>query len=265
MPEGSSSEYRTFRLPEPCKKRLSFYKMQMISHLEAKLLIKIPGIKHGFLTCEHSFSKDNAQKNEDTLSALSYSLGAQREHFITLEQVHSAKVLNANDCIANEPLEADALVSNKPRLFLAVLTADCVPILLASSDGKIVGAIHAGWRGARAGVIENTLELMRSLGDKEIMAALGPCIWQESYEVKEDFRAQFPNDGDFFIPGSSTGHWYFDLPAYVSQRLRQAGVKQIEASLANTYTNLSFNSCRRSLHTKKPYNGNNISFISIGQ
>jgi YfiH family protein len=147
---------------------------------------------------------------------------------------------------------------------LGILTADCVPILLASNEPLVVAAVHAGWRGAKAGIINATIEKMRALGANNITAAIGPCIWQQSYEVADDFYNNFDEAHQFFIKGNRSGHWYFDLPGYVHDQLSNAGVKNIDPSIADTYTcKDQFFSYRRKTHNPAENLAGNISIIGI--
>ena len=160
--------------------------------------------------------------------------------------------------------KADALITTTPGLLIGVLTADCVPVLLSTSSGDMVAAVHAGWRGSVAGILENTLDKMRALGAKEIQAALGPCIWQDTYEVSQEFYDNLNKLPSFFKPGNRPQHWQFDLPGYVMYRLQQAGIQHISSSLANTYTDpVRFFSCRRKTILGEAKFGNSLSGIGI--
>lgn len=182
-------------------------------------------------------------------------------------QVHSPDAV-----IVTEPWpmdarpEADALVTDRPGLLLGIVTADCAPVLLADIAAGVIGAAHAGWRGAQGGVVEATVAAMRKLGARpeRMAAAIGPCIAQASYEVGDGFRAGFgPDDGRFFAPGRP-GHWQFDLEAYVALRLAMAGVGQVAKLGLDTYAlEESYFSFRRATHRGEPSYGRQFSLIGL--
>jgi len=186
---------------------------------------------------------------------------------VSVHQVHSP------DCVVvDEPWDegdrphADALVTARAGLVLGIVTADCAPILLADGQAGVVGAAHAGWRGAHGGVAESVVAAMESLGARRasIVAAIGPAIAQASYEVGEDFRAAFADaDARFFAPGRP-GHWQFDLEAYVAARLERAGVGHVERLGLDTYPQEGrFFSYRRSVHRAEPNYGRQFSLIGL--
>jgi polyphenol oxidase len=151
-----------------------------------------------------------------------------------LTQVHGTHVVTVTEpWPAGRGEKADAMVTDQPGLALGIVTADCAPVLFADSSGTIVGATHAGWRGAVAGVLEATIAAMIALGAvaERITAAIGPCIAQASYEVGPDLRdavlARSPANSAFFIPGQREDRWQFDLPGYCAVRLRAAGVGHV--------------------------------------
>jgi len=186
----------------------------------------------------------------------------------TVHQVHSAEVM-----VACEPWphdvrpRADAMVTDTPNLLLGILTADCAPVLFADHNAVVVGAAHAGWRGALAGVTDATIEAMELLGARRenIHAAVGPCIGQRSYEVDEAFRARFlhadQDNARFF---ADCGKPHFDLEAYVVHRLIAAGIDEIEALNLDTYAEPDrFFSYRRSTHRGEADYGRQLSAIAI--
>lgn len=188
---------------------------------------------------------------------------------VGLHQVHSPKVVTVTEPWRDDARpHADALATDRPGVLLGVLTADCAPVLLADPAAGVVGAAHAGWRGAHAGVAENTVAAMEALGATRggIAAAVGPCIAQASYEVSEDFRAQFgESDARFFTPGAP-GHWQFDLPGYVGQALAASGVGTIEVLGRDTYAEPgTFYSFRRATHRSEPSYGRQLSLIGMVQ
>ncbi len=160
---------------------------------------------------------------------------------VTVHQVHSAEAVRAEHAWphADRP-HADAMVTDRPGLLLGILTADCAPVLLADAEAGVVGAAHAGWRGALAGVTDATIAAMEGLGARpsHIHAAVGPCIAQPSYEVDDSFRARFLEvDADncrFFVDGPA-GKPHFDLEDYVVHRLLAAGIGEVEALKLDTY------------------------------
>jgi len=161
------------------------------------------------------------------------------------------------------------MVTDTPNLLLGILTADCAPVLFADRHAVVVGAAHAGWRGALGGVTDATIEAMESLGSRRdnIRAAVGPCIAQSSYEVDDSFRDRFIEDeadnARFFVPGPS-GKPHFDLEAYVVHRLIAAGIGEVEALNLDTYSDDSrFYSYRRATHRGEADYGRQLSAIAI--
>ncbi|HEX6661306.1 MAG TPA: peptidoglycan editing factor PgeF [Sphingomicrobium sp.] len=189
---------------------------------------------------------------------------------VTVHQVHSADVVYADRAWAQDDRpRADALVTDRPGLLLGILTADCAPVLLADSEAGVIGAAHAGWRGALAGVTDSTIAAMEKLGARRhrTAAAVGPCIAQLSYEVDEDFRERFqveePGSERFFAE-SATGKPHFDLPAYVVHRLIAAGIEQVEALHLDTYAEPErFYSYRRATHRGEDDYGRQASLIAL--
>lgn len=190
---------------------------------------------------------------------------------VTVYQVHSADcvTLGADLWPESERPRADALVTNRPGVVLGIVTADCAPVLLADREAGVVGAAHAGWKGAIGGVTDSTVEAMEALGARRerIVAAIGPCIARRSYEVDEGFFQRFLSDGEgnagFFGAGRA-GHYQFDLEAYVAARLGRAGLAQVEALELDTYSASDrFYSYRRATHRGEPNYGRQISLIGL--
>lgn len=185
---------------------------------------------------------------------------------VLAKQVHSARAEIVTGPWAGPPAEADALVTATPRVLVGVVTADCAPVLLADLEAGVVGAAHAGWRGAVSGVLESTIAAMESLGARRgaIVAAIGPTIAQASYEVDARFRSEFdPALQRFFAPGRE-GHWQFDLPAYADWRLREAGIAGIEDLALDTYADAArFFSYRRATHRGELTTGRQTSVIAL--
>lgn len=190
---------------------------------------------------------------------------------VTLFQVHSAEAVVVTQSFeqALRP-HADALVTDRPGLALGILTADCAPVLLADREAGVVGAAHAGWKGAIGGVTDSTLAAMEQLGARRerISAAVGPCIARASYEVDADFVRRFAEadpENERFFTDTREGHAQFDLEAYVVHRLASAGVRRIEALGLDTYADPErFFSYRRATHRGEPDYGRQIAIIGLG-
>jgi YfiH family protein len=188
----------------------------------------------------------------------------------TVHQIHSAEVVVAQaPWPQDQRPRADAMITDKPNLLLGILTADCAPVLFADHQAVVIGAAHAGWRGALAGVSDATIEAMERLGARRerIHAAVGPCIAQASYEVDEAFRARFleanSDNARFFVRGPA-GKPHFDLEAYVVHRLIAAGVGEVEELNLDTYANTDrFFSYRRATHRGQADYGRQLSAIAI--
>jgi polyphenol oxidase len=201
------------------------------------------------------------------LALESVAPGAQ---LVSVYQVHSADAV----CVTMPyPLDsrpkADALVTDRPSLALAVVTADCAPVLFADRNAGVVAAAHAGWKGAFSGILEATLKSMESLGASRdsVTAAIGPTIARRSYEVDEAFLRRFTQADEanerFFTEGR-TGHYLFDLEAFLLSRLAAAGVTRVQAMGLDTYANAErFYSYRRATHLGKPDYGRQISIIAL--
>ena len=189
---------------------------------------------------------------------------------VTVHQIHSPDVLYADAPWPDDARpKADALVTDRPGLLLGVLTADCTPVLLADRAAGVIGAAHAGWKGAFAGVIESTIAAMEARGARRerIAAAIGPVIARKSYEVDEGFFRRFleavPENERFFTAGRE-GHYQFDIEAYVLARLAAAGVTRAEALGLDTYADPDrFYSYRRATHKGEPDYGRQISLIAL--
>lgn len=190
---------------------------------------------------------------------------------LTLYQIHSPKPV-----VVTEPWEigrapqADAMVTSRPGLALGILTADCAPVLLADAEAKVIGAAHAGWKGALAGVIESAIAAMESLGAnrQRIAAAVGPCISQANYEVGPEFESRFrdadPGHARHFAPSNAANHWRFDLSGYVAERLQASHVENIETIPACTYAREEdFFSFRRATHRGETDYGRQLSAILL--
>lgn len=185
-------------------------------------------------------------------------------------QVHGADCLVAGDWGDDARPPADAMVTDRPGVLLGILTADCAPVLLADTEAGVVGAAHAGWKGAVAGVTDSTIAAMEALGARRgrIVAAVGPCIARPSYEVDQGFHDKLlgldPANTRFFAPGRA-GHHQFDLELYVAARLESAGIGEVERLGLDTYADEArFFSFRRATHRQEPDYGRQISLIGLG-
>jgi len=243
-----------------------------------------PGIAHGFFGREGGVSQgiyaslncgpgskddpaavaENRRRVADTL--------APEVQLVSLSQVHSPIIhtLPAWGSEDGKRLEGDGMVTATPGLGLGILTADCAPVLFADTKAGVIGAAHAGWKGALGGVLEATLEAMEKLGAlrTRISAAIGPSISQKNYEVGADFRDRFVESGAkharFFVPSDREGHFRFDLPGYVAHRLTQAGTGSVESLGICTYpAENGFFSFRRTTHAGEPDYGRQISAIVL--
>lgn len=188
----------------------------------------------------------------------------------TVFQVHGADAVRVETPWPQEERpKADAMATARPGLLLGILTADCAPVLFADSEAKVVGAAHAGWRGAVAGVTDSAIAAMEKLGARRsrIAAAIGPCIAQPSYEVDEAFRRNLLDEDESnarFFAEAASGRPHFDLPAYVRHRLLAAGIGEVETIAIDTYADEErFFSYRRATHRGQPDYGRQISLIGL--
>jgi polyphenol oxidase len=188
----------------------------------------------------------------------------------TVHQVHSADAVYVAEPWEQEARpRADAMVTDRPGLLLGILTADCAPVFLADAEAGVIGAAHAGWRGALAGITDSAIDEMERLGANRgrIAAAIGPCIALPSYEVNEAFRDRFLQAdpaNDRYFSTAAAGTLHFDLPAYVRHRLVAAGIDEVETVHLDTYGNPDrFFSYRRATHQGEPSYGRQISLIGI--
>jgi hypothetical protein len=253
-----------------------------MKHLTTNLE-KIPWLRHGFFTrlggvSEGLYASLNCgQKTDDKLANVranraraATALGLPPEQLVIAKQVHGAKIVTVTKpwSIDTAP-EGDGMVSAASGIVLGILTADCAPVLLAAKKERIIGACHAGWKGAVGGVLEATVAAMQKLGAKpeNIQAALGPCIGPQSYEVKEDFAevflAQDKSNAQFFGEGARSGHLIFNLPGYVTHRLGLTGVKTIFDTKQDTLTNEAFFSNRRAFLKGEKGFGLQVSVIGM--
>lgn len=256
----------------------------MLSPIEAENLKHLPGIRHGFFTREGGVSSGiyaglncGLGSNDDSALVIENRrrvaghLGADHGGVVTLYQVHGATALAVTGIVPREGLpKADAVVTSTPKLAIGVLTADCTPVLFADATASVVGAAHAGWRGAIAGILESTIAEMERLGARRarITVAIGPTISQEAYEVGPEFEAGVvaldPANARYFSVPPAGGRAHFDLPGFVLGRLKAAGVNSINLAAPCTRANESkFFSYRRSQALKEADYGRQISAIVV--
>ncbi|WP_274426558.1 peptidoglycan editing factor PgeF [Chelativorans sp. YIM 93263] len=240
------------------------------------------GIRHGFFTRAGGVSKgiyaglnvglgsdDSADAVRENRHRVTMWMGVPEDHLVTLHQHHSADVLVVEVPFGDKRPKADALVTRKPGLALGVLAADCGPILFADPQAQVVGAAHAGWKGALTGVLENTIAAMERLDARRerILAVLGPSISQQNYEVGPEFVERFEKaDADnsrYFRPSGKQGHAFFDLRLYTLDRLLRAGVRAEALDRCTYADDASFFSYRRSTHRGEKDYGRQISAICL--
>jgi YfiH family protein len=252
--------------------------------LQADSLSALPGIRHGFFTRQGGVSEgiyaslnggigsnDTPEHVRENRARMAGMLGVAPDHFVTCYQIHSPDVVVAERPWTRENApRADAIVTRVPGLGIGVSTADCGPILFADAEARVVGAAHAGWKGALTGVLESTLAAMEKLGAARgnIRVALGPMIRQPNYEVGPEFVARFvadePDSRRFFAPAAREGHAMFDLAGFSAARLARAGVAHIEDLGACTYADPEkFFSYRRTTHRAEPDYGRHVNAISL--
>ncbi len=249
-------------------------------------LARLPHVRHAFFTreggvsqgiyaslnCGYGSTDDPANVAENRARAAG-RLGLAPERLLTVHQIHSTTVLTVDDkALWTSPgaPKADAMVTDKPGVALGVLSADCAPVLMADASAGVIGAAHAGWKGALAGVVETTLVAMEKLGARRVRvhAAIGPCIARESYEVGPEFPAPFiaqdETNAAFFSASRRAGHYMFDLPGYLLRRLRLLGVATVEDSGHDTLGNERqfFSYRRNTLKGVKDY-GRGLSAIML--
>jgi polyphenol oxidase len=211
-------------------------------------------VRHGFFTREGGVSEglyaslncgpgssDAPEAVRENRRRVMAMMDLPEEALLTLYQTHSAEVITVREPwdMAGAP-KADGMVTDRPGLALGILTADCAPVLLADGKAGIIGAAHAGWKGALGGVLEATVAAMEALGAKrpKIVAAIGPCIGHRNYEVGPEFPAPFLAEdavnADYFAPAPRAGHFLFDLPGYISRKLARVGVHEVTRVPADT-------------------------------
>lgn len=250
---------------------------------ESSLLAATPGIRHAFFTREGGVSNgiyaslngglgsdDDPAHVAENRKRMAETIGVEPSHFLTLFQIHSPDVIVVEEpwCAADRP-RADAMVTRTPGLALGASAADCGPVLFADASARVIGAAHAGWKGALNGVLEATIAAMEKLGADRtrISAAIGPLIRQASYEVGAEFVDRFVAadhaNKRFFKPSARDSHAMFDLGGFIRARLETAGLMMIDDVGVDTYSDERFFSYRRTTHRREPDYGRHIHAIML--
>ena len=244
--------------------------------------LNAPHLRHAFFTREGGVStgvytslnggtgsNDDPQAVQRNRTLMAEALGVSEPQLLVPYQIHSADVVIASDVWQERP-RVDGVVTNVPGLAIGVTGADCGMILFADSQARVIGACHAGWKGALTGVLENTLSKMEELGAKRsaISAVLGPTIGAKSYEVGPEFVTRFEQDEKeaqrFFTKSPRDGHAMFNLPAFIAMRLQRAGVGRFHDLALDTYADeVRFFSYRRTTHRKEADYGRLVSAIAL--
>jgi YfiH family protein len=251
--------------------------------LRSPLLSAIPGLRHAFFSREGGVSEgiyaglngglgsqDDAANVAENRRRMAEQMRVAPENLVGVHQVHSPDVV-----VATGPWQstarprADALVTRTEGIAIGITAADCGPILFVDPNARVIGAAHAGWKGALTGVLESTIDAMERLGAERggIVAAIGPLIRQHSYEVGSEFVERFldadAGNAMFFLPGERDGHSMFDLAGFIRMRLENAGVLMIDDTGIDTYSDERFYSYRRSVHRKEPDYGRHLHAIAL--
>jgi YfiH family protein len=251
--------------------------------MTSALLSAAPGLRHGFFSREGGVSegiyaglngglgsKDDPARVAENRRRMAAALGVTPGHFLTAFQIHSPDV-----AVAETPWDAasrprvDAIVTRVAGLAIGVTAADCGPVLFADPAARVIGAAHAGWKGALTGVLESTVAAMEKLGARSanMVAAIGPLIRQPSYEVGDEFVERFidadAENARFFIAAARSGHAMFDLGGFIRMRLQRAGILMIDDLGFDTCADQRFYSYRRSVHRGESDYGRHIHAIVL--
>jgi YfiH family protein len=250
----------------------------------SRSLSSSPAIRHAFFTREGGVSdgiyqslnggigsNDAPENVKENRARMAKALGVAPTHFVSCYQIHSPDVIVATEPWTRENApRADAIVTRTPGLAIGVSTADCGPVLFADGEANVVGAAHAGWKGALTGVVEATIAAMEKLGASRgnISAAVGPLIRQPNYEVGAEFVERFTatdkSNARYFIPSKRAGHAMFDLPGFIKSHLEAAAIKSVEDLGLCTYAEPDrFFSYRRTTHRGEPDYGRHINAIAL--
>ncbi|AWK86699.1 peptidoglycan editing factor PgeF [Azospirillum thermophilum] len=244
-----------------------------ITHIRHAFFTRTGGVStglYGSLNCGLG-SKDAPAAVRENRARAAARMEVAPENLVTCYQVHSPTcVVVETPWAPEEAPQADAMATAVPGIALGILTADCAPVLFADNKARVIGAAHAGWKGAKGGVLEATVARMVELGAKpgRIVACIGPCIAQRSYEVGPEFPTPFLDEDsrnrDYFAPARRDGHFLFDLAAYVTRRLGDAGVEVIQRCPNDTVAEEDrFFSYRRSCLRGEPDYGRGLSAIVL--
>jgi YfiH family protein len=252
--------------------------------LVSPLLAAIPGLRHAFFTREGGVSggiyaslnggvgsNDDPGHVAENRRRMAAQIGVTPANFLTVWQIHSPDAVVASGPWPGERPRADAIVTRTEGLAIGATAADCGPILFVDARARVIGAAHAGWKGALTGVLEATIAAMEKLGAERggIVAAIGPLIRQPSYEVGGEFVERFieadSGNGMFFLPAAREGHAMFDLAGFIRMRLENAGVLMIDDIGADTYSDERFYSYRRSVHRNEPDYGRHVHAIALAR
>jgi YfiH family protein len=257
-------------LPEPIV--ITVDSLSALPGLSHRFFPRTGGVSDGIFTSRNCGfgSGDRREAVAENRDRCRRELGPA-EALLTVHQVHSADVVTVTAPWTPETApRADAMVTDRPGLALGILTADCAPILFADAEAGVIGAAHAGWKGALGGVTDATIAAMRALGavPERIVAAVGPCIGPDSYEVGPEFRDRFlaedPDSARFFRTPAEGARPHFDLPGYVAQRLRRAGLREVAVTGLDTLRSEDlFFSYRRTTLRKEADYGRQISAILL--
>jgi polyphenol oxidase len=255
----------------------------MLNPVVSPDLSVLPGIRHAYFTREGGVSQgiykglngglgssDAVENIRENRRRMASHLGLEPERLVSVWQVHSPDVAVVDAPFAGERPKADAMVTTRPGLALGITTADCGPILFADAKARVIGAAHAGWKGAFTGVIAATIEAMEKVGAHRanITAVLGPCIGATAYEVGPEFIARLLAENEahsrFFKPSGKEGHALFDMPAFIALRAAQARIGHFVDLRLCTYSDETrFYSYRRTTHRSEPDYGRLISAICL--
>ncbi len=247
--------------------------LDVLTHIRHGFFTREGGVSTGIyasLNCGYGSDDDKGAVRENR-ARVAQAVGAESDALLTVHQIHSPTVKRVVGTWepANAP-QADAMVTDRPSIALAVLAADCAPVLFADETARVIGAAHAGWKGAFTGVLEATVKAMVELGAtrERIVAAIGPCISRDAYEVGPEFRARFIDadngNAQWFTPSALDGHFMFDLPGYAAARLDAAGIATVATLGLCTYGDEKrFFSYRRTTHRGEPDYGRQISTIML--
>ncbi|MDX8526790.1 peptidoglycan editing factor PgeF [Mesorhizobium sp. MSK_1335] len=245
-------------------------------------LEKAQGIRHGYFTriggvsdgIYRGLNIGTGSSDDQTLVAenrrrVADWMGVPADHLLTAHQIHSPDVVVAREPFAGPRPKADAIVTDRAGIAIGASTADCGPVLFADAEARVIGAAHAGWKGAFTGVLENTVTAMESLGASRdrIVAVLGPSIGPDNYEVGPEFVARFfeadAGNRRYFRPSKAAGHSMFDLNQYTVDRLRKAGVTAEGLGRCTYEEEDLFYSYRRTTHRKEADYGRQVSAIVL--